>query len=38
METSLHRELKQLYAGDAAQTEVRRSSKYRIDAVSATVS
>lgn len=32
METSLHRELKQRYAGDAAQVEVRRGS-YRIDAV-----
>ncbi len=32
METSLHRELKRLYAGDAAQTEVR-LGKYRVDAV-----
>jgi hypothetical protein len=32
METSLHRELKLLYAGDAAQTEVR-VGRYRIDAV-----
>ena len=33
METSLHRELKKLYAGDDAQTEVV-LDKYRIDAVS----
>ena len=33
METSLHRELKRIYAGDGARTEVRRSSSYRIDAV-----
>jgi signal recognition particle subunit SEC65 len=33
METSLHRELKKLYAGDDAQTEVA-LDKYRIDAVS----
>lgn len=32
METSLHRELKLIYAGDAAQTEVR-VGRYRIDAV-----
>ncbi len=32
METSLHRELKLLYAGDAAQTEVR-CGRYRVDAV-----
>ena len=32
METSLHRELKSLYAGDDAQTEVVLDS-YRIDAV-----
>ena len=32
METSLHRDLKRLYAGDAAQTEVR-LGKYRVDAV-----
>jgi hypothetical protein len=32
METSLHRELKRLYAGDAAQTEVAMDN-YRIDAV-----
>ncbi|HVU87621.1 MAG TPA: hypothetical protein VHD36_09890 [Pirellulales bacterium] len=32
METSLHRELKLLYAGDAGQTEVR-VGRYRIDAV-----
>lgn len=32
METSLHRELKRLYAGDAAQTEVR-LGRYRVDAV-----
>ncbi len=32
METSLHRELKSLYAGDAAQTEVR-LGRFRIDAV-----
>ena len=32
METSLHRELKRLYAGEAAQCEVRLSG-YRIDAV-----
>ena len=32
METSLHRELKALYAGDAAQTEVR-LGRFRIDAV-----
>ena len=33
METSLHRELKRLYAGDGAQTEVT-IDRYRIDAVS----
>jgi hypothetical protein len=33
METSLHRDLKKLYAGDAAQTEVV-LDRYRIDAVS----
>ncbi len=32
METSLHRDLKRLYAGDAAQTEVR-LGKYRVDAI-----
>ncbi len=32
METSLHRELKRLYAGQAAQTEVR-LGRYRVDAV-----
>ena len=32
METSLHRQLKQLYAGDAARTEVR-LGRWRIDAV-----
>ena len=32
METSLHRQLKELYAGEAAQTEVRLGD-YRIDAV-----
>lgn len=32
METSLHRELKRLYAGSAAQTEVRRGA-FRIDAI-----
>ena len=32
METSLHRELKSLYAGEAAQTEVR-LGRFRIDAV-----
>jgi hypothetical protein len=32
METSLHRELKRLYAGEAAQVEVRHGS-YRIDAI-----
>lgn len=32
METSLHRELKRIYAGDEAQTEVRLAG-YRIDAV-----
>ncbi|HZZ71277.1 MAG TPA: hypothetical protein VFE24_03435 [Pirellulales bacterium] len=32
METSLHRELKAIYAGDAAQTEVR-LGRFRIDAV-----
>ncbi len=34
METSLHRELKRLYAGEQAQTEVR-LGQYRIDAVTA---
>ena len=32
METSLHRDLKKLYAGDVAQTEVRLGA-YRIDAI-----
>lgn len=32
METSLHRQLKQIYAGEAAQVEVRLAG-YRIDAV-----
>ncbi|HEY4309691.1 MAG TPA: hypothetical protein VGN12_09600 [Pirellulales bacterium] len=34
METSLHRDLKLLYAGDPAQTEVR-YGRYRVDAVAA---